>query len=460
MNNIKILKNKTNSHKQNLIRIFLIIFLIISSFISFKVFAIGKNLLNISSSKNSLLGQLNNFANPNKKLKGEKEKRTNILLLGAGGENHEGTMLTDTIIIFSINYEEDSPRIALISIPRDLYVNLKDFGNTKINSIYAIDKENGLDESRAIQAISNISGLPIHYFVRVDFEGFVKAIDALGGIEVNIEHSFVDEKYPTDNFGYQTISFEKGLNHMNGATALKFSRSRYGIVTDNSGAFEANDAARAKRQQQILYASKEKFLSLGTIINPSKINQLLNILGNHVKTDLELLEIINLANLARNISSADVNNYVLDDSPNGLLYASQSPDGSFIFLPKTNNFQEIHYFCKNIFEQKSQNIETANIEIFNGTKIPNLASEAASFLSYENINITNIDNAPKTSYNQSILYDLTNNKPKTIKFLKSKFNAKIIKTNKTPKEFNNNNQSEIILIIGKNFQELPHYDEH
>ncbi len=454
------LNEKLKNYKKNIIPLFLIVFLLISSLISYKVFSIGKTIFKVTASNTSLLGQLHKFIIPNKKLKGENEKRTNILLLGVGGEGHDGAMLTDTIIIFSIKYEEDKPRVALISIPRDLYVNLKNFGNTKINSVYALDKDSSPNSSRIVKSIEDITGLPIHYYVQADFEGFKKAVDAVGGIDVDIEHSFIDEKYPTEDFGVETISFKKGLSHMDGETALKYSRSRHGVVIDGSEAYEANDSARAKRQQQILYASKEEALSLWTISNPKKINDLFNIIGDHIRTNLELWEIIKLGELAKNIDSNDLKNHVIDDSPNGLLYASESSDGSFIFLPKSNNFTEINHYCKNVFEPKQEDIETANIKVLNGTETPNQAQEAATMIAYDNIKILALDNASKIDYNKTIVYDYSNGKkPNTIEFLKNRFNAKVVKSTTIPKEYNaNNNQIDIIMIIGKNFSQLPRYE--
>lgn len=451
---------KIKNWKDKIVPAFLIIFLLITSLISYKFFSIGKTIFKVTAANTSLLGQLQKFVIPNKKLKGENEKRTNILLLGVGGEGHDGAMLTDTIILFSIKYEDDKPRVALISIPRDLYVDLKDFGSTKINSIYALDKNSNPDSNRIIKSIEDITSLPIHYYVQADFEGFKKAVDAVGGIDVNIEHSFIDEEYPTDDFGYETISFEKGLNHMDGETALKYSRSRHGVVTDGSEAYEANDSARAKRQQQILYASKEKTMSLWTISNPKKINDLLGILGEHIRTNLELWEMLKLGELAKNIDSGDLKNHVLDDSPNGLLYASASPDGAFIFLPKSNNFTEIHHYCKNVFEPKQEDIETANIKVLNGTETPDQAQEAAAMIAYDNIKILALDNASKIDYNKTIVYDYSNGKkPNTIEFLKNRFNAKVIKSTTIPKEYiDNNNQIDIIMIIGKNFSQLPRYE--
>ena len=446
-------KTKKLNKKQYFEKIFLIIFIISTTLISFTIFSIGKNLFKVNESKAALIDQLHNIVTSKKKIKGEKENRTNILLLGMGGEGHEGAQLTDTIIVASIEHNPENKKIALISIPRDLYVNLKNQGNTKINNIYALDKQTN---SLISKTINNITGLPIHYYIQVDFEGFQKVIDTLGGIDINIERSFYDPMYPTDNFGYQTISFEQGTTHMNGDLALKYARSRHGIVTNNTNGYEASDFARSKRQQQILFSVKEKILSIDTIINPNRINELLRILGDHVKTNLQLWEIIKLINFAKNFQTSEIQNYVLDDSPNGLLYASTTPDGSFVFLPKSNNFLEIHDFCQNIFESKNNEEKSINIEILNGTTTPGLASKAASAIPYENINIINLNNAKKTNYKKTIIYNYNNSKPNITKFLKNRFNAKIIKT-QNPQN-NPEIQSDITIIIGKNFLQLPLYE--
>jgi len=221
--------------------------------------------------------------------------RTNILLLGIGDQGHDGPNLTDTMILLSIQAKFDKPDtlklppIVMISIPRDIYS--QSLGE-KINAAYATG---GLVLAKGI--ISEITGLPIHYAVRGNFSVFEKAIDLLGGIDVNVEHAFDDYQYPidgheNDNCGYseaevavrsasviagdettlltafpcryEHLHFDAGWQHMNGVTALKFVRSRH------AAGDEGSDFARSKRQQLVLAAVKSKVFSAETLLNPTK----------------------------------------------------------------------------------------------------------------------------------------------------------------------------------------------
>ena len=107
-----------------------------------------------------------------------------------------------------------------------------------------------------------------------------------------------------------------------------------------------------------------------------------------------------------------------------------------------------------------EKIETANIKLLNGTNVPNLAQEASAIIPYENIKILTLDNAQKTNYNKTLVYDYSNNsKPNTLEFLKDRFNAKVIKSSSMPEEFKDSqNKIDIIVVIGKNFTQLPRYE--
>jgi len=135
--------------------------------------------------------------------------------------------------------------------------------------------------------------IPIHYYIRIDFSGFEKIIDEVGGIKVHVDNSFTDYQFPTDDHKYQVISFEEGLQTMDGSTALNFARSRHG----NNG--EGSDFARAQRQQKVIQALKDRLLSYNTMLSPLKINGLLKDVSENLRTDLELWELIELAKIAK-----------------------------------------------------------------------------------------------------------------------------------------------------------------
>ncbi|MFH0927967.1 MAG: LCP family protein, partial [bacterium] len=182
--------------------------------------------------------------------KSDNTGRTNILLLGVGGYGHEGPQLSDTILLVSLDREDK--KVGIISIPRDLSVEIPGYGERKINSANAYGEEKGQGEGPklAAQVAESVFGMPVHYYVRVDFNAFQSIIDQIGGVDINVDRAFTDSQYPTNDYGVETISFNAGWQHMDGQTALKYSRSRHGTGGEGS------DFARSARQQKILNAVK------------------------------------------------------------------------------------------------------------------------------------------------------------------------------------------------------------
>lgn len=253
-----------------------------------------------------------------------------IALLGSGGGEHEGPDLTDTIMIASLDTKNN--RVSIFSIPRDFWIKEKD---EKINTVYAHakieDKNTALSE--ITKSLSTISGKDIHYAFLIEFDGFVKVVDELGGIEVDVENAFVDKEYPVggkeqDTCGrseeelellstassqldafpcrYKSISFEKGKVRMDGNTALEFVRSRHAT------GHEGTDFARSKRQQQILSAIKEKGFSLGVLANPAKVLNIYGIISDHIRTDISEGELDDFIKLAQKMKEAQIATHVLD----------------------------------------------------------------------------------------------------------------------------------------------------
>ena len=130
--------------------------------------------------------------------------------------------------------------------------------------------------------------LDLHYYLRMDFKAFEEIINEVGGITINVDNNFIDQLYPAANNEYQTIQFNKGIQTMDGKTALIFARSRHG----NNG--EGSDFARSKRQQKIILALKEKILSFSTLTNPIKINNIRKTLEKNIRTDIEFSDIMSL----------------------------------------------------------------------------------------------------------------------------------------------------------------------
>ncbi len=329
------------------------------------------------------------------------DNKVNILLLGNAGGIHDGAMLTDTVIVASLNYKTN--KVYLISLPRDLWV---EEVKGKINSVYerAGDDENGLPFSKKV--IGEVLGLPIHYAVRVNFNGFVKAIDEVGGIDVEVEKSFDDYLYPiagkeddlcgfteqekeftpeeakqlniepgkkkvliapdgkiaTDsaepdkgyeyfNCRYEHISFKKGLTTLDGETALKYVRSRMG----SNG--EGSDFARSRRQQRVLDALRGKVLSVETLVNPAKISSLINIFGDSFSTDLDITDMLELYKLVKKVETTS--SFVISNSgPEPLLiHPGIGEYGAWVLVPKDRTFNEIRNYIKKVLTGEVTNDE-------------------------------------------------------------------------------------------------------
>ena len=272
------------------------------------------------------------------KLKKNELDRLNVLILGIRGVNDpNGGLLSDTIMVISL--EPKTGKAALISIPRDLYVEMPhhDFKN-KINEVYVHgiedeDWKRGLKYSK--EAVADVTGLDIHYATSVDFKAFKEIIDTFGGVTITLDKPFSEK----NQFEEGVIELPAGRQVIDGDTALLFVRAR----------FSTSDFDRAKRQQQVLLAIKEKAFSLNVLSNPTKILSILDSLGNHVKMDAELWEIKELIVLMQKTDVTDVQRKVFDTSEEGLLYASRDDNGSYILLPEGDDFGKIREACEEIF---------------------------------------------------------------------------------------------------------------
>lgn len=302
------------------------------------------------------------------------DENINLLLLGIAGGTHQGPNLTDTIIFASINPVEN--KVTLVSLPRDLW--LPDL-SAKINTAYAVGeskrKGGGLILAKAV--VAKILGQPIDYGLRIDFNGFVKAVDLVGGIEVDVERTLDDYEYPIagkedDPCGhteeelitlatassqleafpcrYRHIRFDKGRQSLNGEKALEFVRSRHGKGE------EGTDFARSKRQEKVLLGLRDKVFSIQTILNPGKILGLYGILKDNLDTDIREEEFDDFARLAQKLKSAKITNAVLDYGDEkaaraGLLLnppMSGDYENQWVLIPRVgnDNFSEIQKYVE------------------------------------------------------------------------------------------------------------------
>jgi len=440
--------------------VILIIASVFGALFSYKLITASKDVFSESKDGSSVFQQLKKLVlSKDKYLAGEEDGRTNILLLGMGGEGHQGALLTDTIMIVSIKYNEDGSKqdVAMISIPRDLYVPLNS-NSYRINSIYALGEANDKYESGSAlisETVSEITGIPIHYSIRANFSGFKQVIDSLDGVDVYVDNSFYDSEYPTENFGYQTVVFKRGMTHMDGDRALKFARSRHGINID-SGDSEASDFARAKRQQKILLAVRDKSLSLETVINPKRVSDSVEALGDNIRTSLEPWEMVKLTEIAKNINREEIVNKVIDHGESGFLYSTTASSGAYVLLPRKKDFSEIESFCQSIFDNKYIKEENAKIEVLNGTSKSGLAQKIANQLTQAEYNVVSIANATALidPQDKTVIYELGDqNKEVTLKELQKRFTDSEVKKIDSRSEIVDPKTSEdinadIIIVLG------------
>lgn len=283
------------------------------------------------------------------------EGRVNFLILGKSGEGNAGADLTDTMIFASLSL--DRPSIILVSIPRDIWIPEI---RAKINSAYYwgnINPELGGGIPLAKSLVEKVIGQPVHYAFVMDFLGFKDIIDAVGGVNVIVENTFTDEKYPIagkekdlcgGDFEYkcrfETIHFEKGVWHMDGETALKFVRSRNG---DNG---ENTDLAREARQQRVISAIKDEVLSFNNLANLSTDIKIFNVLKSVIETDITTEVGTSLGQklfLARN----DIKSYVFPEEMLINPPISAKYDRQYVFIPRAGDWQEIIGWTETLLKQ-------------------------------------------------------------------------------------------------------------
>lgn len=317
--------------------------------------------------------------NKNIELKKSTPERINVLLLGIGGGAHEGPNLTDTIIVASLNLKD--PKITLISLPRDIWSS--DIKG-KINKAYSDGEETrkggGITLAKSI--VGKVTGQNINYGVVIDFSGFTKAVDLMGGLDIDVEQSFDDYEYPIsgreddpcDNkeedleklatassqleafpCRYEHLHFDKGLNHMNGETSLKFVRSRH------AKGGEGSDFARSQRQEKVIKAFMDKSFSLQILVNPTKVIGLYDTVKDSIDTDVKRNEFDDFIKLAQKFQKTEIQSVVIDygDQENkrgGLLThppINKKYNFEWVLIPRIGdeNFSEIQEFIRCRFTQ-------------------------------------------------------------------------------------------------------------
>jgi LCP family protein required for cell wall assembly len=348
-------------------------------------------------------------------LKGEGDGRVNVLLLGIGGPEHEAPDLSDTIIIVSIDPVNN--QTALLSIPRDLWVEIPGYGSQKVNAAFAYGKQNSKAKdvagatkdglALAEKTLEPVLGIPIHYHVVVDFSAFRQSVDAVGGIAVNVPEQLYDPTIAWEN-GYNPVIADEGIQNFNGQRALLYAKSRQ----------TSSDFARGERQRLLLIALKEKILSAGTYSNPLKISQLLDSLGENVYTDFSTGDFQRLYEIAGKIPSDSIFSLDLVTPPHN--FVTTGPvNGLSAVLPKAGlyEYDAIKNYVRNALKDGFISKENAEVVILNGTTATGLATKKADELKSYGYNVTTVGDAPTEDFQTTQLIDITNQNKYTKNYL-------------------------------------------
>ena len=300
--------------------------------------------------------------------------------------------------------------------------------------------ENGMELLKEV--VEEISGLDIHYYAQLDFNGFIKIIDDLGGIDIYLEKDINDPSYPNFSRGYDPFYIKKGWHHLDGETALKVARSRHSTM---------GDFDRIKRQQDIIKATKQKVFEKYSQFDVIAFKNIFISLSNNLKTDLQLKELPRFYKIAKEVKNYDITVKTIDTKN----YLNRTYLGKgYTLQVKNNDYQKINELSANIFDleisdERKEIIkkEDANIEIRNGTGSLDLANKVAfdlEELGYRIINSTNID-LPDFSGVQ--IYDNSEDlKPNTLDFLEEKFDGVIMDVSED--DFS---KADFVIVLGKGF---------
>ncbi|MBK8905099.1 MAG: LCP family protein [Anaerolineaceae bacterium] len=326
------------------------------------------------------------------------KNRVSILMMGIDQRcDEEGPAHTDTMMVLTIDPVGLSA--AMLSLPRDLWVEIPNFGVDRINqaNYYGeVYEYPGGGQALAVQTVEALLGVPIDYYVAVNFDAFVEVVDLIGGIDIDVPEAIDDPNYPDECYGYDPFSIEAGEQHLDGEAALKYARTR---------ATFGGDVDRAGRQQAVILAVRQKIFDLNRIPQLiAQAPQLWQTSQENVRTNMTLDEAIQLALLAQDIPRESIRTAVLDFN---YVYNETTPDGRQVLVPVRENIRQLRdqlFAPPAIPTPVIENLpalmaaENARVAVYNGTAEFGLAASTQEYLESFGINVTEVGNADASTY--------------------------------------------------------------
>ncbi len=390
-------------------------------------------------------------------------ERINILLLGIDrrGGTGWGIYRTDTIIIVTVDPANQTA--GMLSIPRDLQLPIPGNGEDRINTANVwgtVQNYPGGGSALLKRTIEVNFGIAIDYYVMIDFQGFAKIIDTLGGIDVEVSSDLHDTRYPDprrgDPYAYKTVHFDAGWQHMDGTRALEYARSR----------MSTTDFDRARRQQQILVAIREKALSLNLI---PKLPGLLATMMDSVQTDMSVDEMIELASLVPKIDMDNLKQVVIQKP---MVYGFMTEDAGAVQLPKWDLIRPVvaDLFTSPVVAEPTPTpapptptptlapeeveelqllaSEGARIAVQNGTSQANFAARVAASLMEQGYQVVEFGDADRLNYPNTVIVDYTG-KAYTLERLVEMFQ---VTPDNLRQSTNLRSRIDIRVIVGEDYQ--------
>lgn len=395
-------------------------------------------------------------------LKEDENGRSNILVFGTSEDDPShvdgGPWLTDSLMVVSI--DQTNNNAFTISIPRDLWVQ---YGAActagyegKINALYQCYSNNGeKDETGSMklaETIGEVLGLDIQYYTHINYGVVEDAVDAVGGIDVDIQGDPVSAGGVLDrNFDWACggtcyyVKYDNGVHHLDGVHALYLARAR-GDVSPTYG-FSRGNFSRELNQQKIMKALFAKATSVGTLTNVGKVVALLDAFGENMRTNFDTSEIQTLVKIAQNTSEDSIQSIDIGASDNNLFDTPMISGQSAVApMAGTYEYSEIQAFVAKQLSSDSAVREEAQIGVYNGTEIGGLAQATADELTAKDLTVADVGNAEATTYTTIRIYDVSaGKKPATIAKLESLYGVKA--TQDTPPFATTG--LDIVIIVGK-----------
>ncbi len=291
--------------------------------------------------------------------------RLNILAVGTDTVDSKGR--ADTIFVLSLSPKTKDT--ILFSIPRDTRVLIPDRGMDKINHAFAYGDIELLEET-----IETFMGIPIHYYGVIDFDGFQYIIDAIGGVNINVEK----DMYYVDKAGSLKINLHSGEQVLDGQKALDYVRFRFDPL---------GDLGRIQRQQKLINAVIDKVMNFDIMV---KLPNIVSSLTEYIKTNMNPNEIISLARILKDIDRENIWVETIQGEPQ---YIDRV---SYLIVEQEKVKTRVQY----LIENKQRGL---NVEVLNGAKIPGIARSVANKMTELGFNVVNIDNADSFDYQKTVL---------------------------------------------------------